>query len=67
MPVNPDSRLRRTRTAVHGWTEGGKFFTSLQPRASNAPKNDHATATEALREASRRSLSIIWDDPTEIR
>lgn len=66
MPVNPESKMRRTRTAIHGWTDGAKFFTSLSPRGDEAPKNEHATATEALREASRRSLSIIWDDPSVI-
>lgn len=66
MPVNPDSRLRRTRTVVHGWAEGGKFYTSLQPRAAGAPRNEHETATDALREASRRGLKIVWDDPSAV-
>jgi hypothetical protein len=66
MPVNPNSKLRQKRTCIHGWADGGKFYTSLQPRVDEAPKNEHATATEALREASRRGLPIVWDDPSVI-
>lgn len=52
-----------SRKPVHAWKDGEKFYTSLQPREAKAPKNEHASATEALREASRRGVSIIWDDP----
>lgn len=52
--------------AVHGWREGDKYFTSLQPRAANGPKNTHDSAQEALREASKRGLPIVWDDPAVI-
>lgn len=66
MPVNPNSKLRQKRAAIHAWTDGGKFFTSLQPRAADAPKNEHTTVTDALGEASRRGLQIIWEDPSVI-
>lgn len=51
---------------VHGWREGDKYFTSLQPRSASGPKNTHDSAQEALREASKRGLPIIWDDPSVI-
>lgn len=66
MPVNSRSFLRKTRKAIHGWKENGKFYTSLQPRTENAARNEHSTDREALSEASRRHLSIIWEKPDEI-
>lgn len=66
MPVNPNSKMRRKRTAIHGWKDGDKFYTSLQPKDADAPKNQHATVTDALREASKRHLPIVWDDPEKI-
>jgi len=62
MPINPNSRLRKTRKAIHGWKDGAKFYTSLKPRHENAGANEHATAREALAEASKRHLSLIWED-----
>jgi hypothetical protein len=66
MPVNPNSHLRKVRKAIFGWKDGGKFYTSLKPRGENAAKNEHASATEALQEASSRHLPIVWDDPGAI-
>lgn len=66
MPINPNSHLRKTRTAIHGWRDGDKFYTSLRPRAEKAAANIHDNAQEALREASSRHLPIVWDDPSEI-
>lgn len=53
-------------TEVHGWKDGDKFYTSLRPRFEKAPRNEHATVQDALREASRRGLPIVWDDPSVI-
>lgn len=53
-------------TAIHGWKDGEKFYTSLQPRTAKAAANAHDTAVEALREASKRGLPIVWDDPSVI-
>lgn len=70
MPVNERSHLRKTRKGIHGWKEmtkdGERFFTSLKPRTENAPKNTHKSAREALQEASRRHLPMIWEDPSVI-
>lgn len=66
MPINPNSHLRKVRTSIYGWTEGGKFYTSLKPRLENAAHNEHATAREALAEASKRKLSLMWEKPEEI-
>lgn len=62
MPVN-NSHLRKVRKAIHGWKDGDKFYTSLKPRLEKAPRNEHATSREALQEASRRHLAMIWEDP----
>lgn len=66
MPINPNSHLRKTRKAVHGWKADGKFYTSLQPPLESAPRNEHATAREALAEASRRHLPLVWKDASVI-
>lgn len=66
MPVNARSHLRKTRKGIHGWKEGDVYFTSLKPRGDKAPKNAHKTAREALSEASRRHLPMIWEKPEEI-
>lgn len=66
MPINANSHLRKTRKAIHGWKDGDKFYTSLKARLENAPRNEHASAREALTEASLRHLPIIWDNPGEI-
>ena len=66
MPINPDSRLRKIRKTIHGWKDGDRYFTSLQPREAGAPRNEHASATDALREASRRHLPLTWEDPKAI-
>ena len=66
MPTNPDSHLRKVRTAVYGWKDKGKFYTSLKPRLENAPRNEHESAIEALKEASKRQLPLIWENPGEI-
>lgn len=66
MPINSRSHLRKTRNGIHGWKDGGKFYTSLKPRCENAPRNEHATSREALNEASRRHLPMIWENPEDI-
>lgn len=66
MPVSSNSHLRKTRKAIHGWKDGGKFYTSLSARLENGPKNEHATAREALQEASRRHLPMVWENPGDI-
>jgi hypothetical protein len=66
MPVNPNSHLRKTRKAIHGWKEDGKFCTSLRPRTENAARNAHETAVDALAEANKRHLPIVWENPEEI-
>lgn len=66
MPINPNSRMRKTRKAIHGWKDGETFFTSLRPRDEKAPANQHASASEALREATRRHLPMVWDDPSVV-
>lgn len=66
MPINPNSRLRKSRLAIHGWKDGDKFYTSLQPRLAKAPCNEHANAREALAEATKRHLPIVWENPAEI-
>lgn len=64
--INPNSRMRQSRTEIHGWNDGNKFYTSLKPRAENAAKNAHDTMLEALSEANRRHLPIVWENPEEI-
>lgn len=66
MPINANSRMRKTRKAIHGWKADGKFYTSLKSRLEKAPCNEHATAREALAEASRRHLPVVWEDPAVI-
>jgi len=66
MPINPNSHLRKTRDCVYGWKDGDKFYTSLKPRRDNAARNEHASAIEALGEASQRHLSLVWEDPKDI-
>jgi hypothetical protein len=67
MPVNPNSHLRKTRKCIHGWRDAeGDFCTSLKPRAENGPRNVHATAREALMEAAKRMLPIVWEKPEDI-
>lgn len=73
MPINRNSRMRQHRKAVHGWKEGEKFFLSLHPKGScrvdksARPANGYASAQEALSEASRRSVAIVWHDSKEIQ
>lgn len=55
--------FRNAPKAIHGWKDGDKFYTSLRPKADKSAANQHDTAQDALREASRRHLPIIWDDP----
>lgn len=64
--MSANSHLRKTRTCIHAWTDGGKFYTSLKPRQEKAPRNEHATAREALAEASKRKLALVWEKPEEI-
>lgn len=52
--------------AIHGWKDGDKFYTSLRPRSEKWATNQHETSQDALREASRRGLPIVWDDPAVI-
>lgn len=66
MPISNRSHLRKTRAAIYGWKERGLFYTSLQPRETNAACNEHVTATEALIEANRRHLPLVWENPDEI-
>lgn len=66
MPISANSHLRKTRKAIHGWKDGDKFYTSLKPRLEKAPRNEHATSREALAEAAKRHLPIIWENPSEI-
>ena len=66
MPVSSNSHLRRVRKAIHGWKDGVMFYTSLKPKSEKAPKNAHATSREALAEASKRHLPLIWENPEEI-
>lgn len=66
MPISSKSHLRKTRKAVYGWKDGLVFYTSLEPRLEKAPRNAHASAREALQEASRRHLPIIWENPADI-
>lgn len=66
MAINPNSHLRKTRKSIHGWKDGCKFYTSLKPRLEKAPRNEHATSRDALAEASKRHLSLIWENPGEI-
>ena len=66
MPVNSRSHLRKTRKGIHGWKADGKFYTSLKPRSEKAARNEHKTSREALQEASRRHLPMIWEKPEEI-
>lgn len=66
MPISGKSHLRKVRNAIHGWKANGKFYTSLKPRLENAPRNEHLSAREALQEASKRHLALIWENPDEI-
>jgi hypothetical protein len=66
MPISSNSHLRKVRKAIHGWKDGLVFYTSLKPRSENAPRNAHATSREALAEASKRHLPIVWEDPSVI-
>lgn len=66
MPINANSRMRKTRKALHGWKEDGKFYLSIAPRGENLPCNRYDTALAALSEASKRHLPIIWEDPAVI-
>lgn len=66
MPINAGSRLRQKRTELHGWREGDDYFLSLKPRAEKAANNRYASSQDALREASRRSLPVVWDDPAVV-
>jgi hypothetical protein len=61
MSINANSHLRKVRKAIYGWKVDGKFYTSLKSRPENAPRNEHATALEALAEASKRNLSLVWE------
>lgn len=60
------SHLRKIRFVIHGWKDGDKFYTSLKPRSEKAPRNEHETWREALAEASKRRLQIIWDNPADV-
>lgn len=53
-------------SVIYGWRDADKFYTSLRLRSERAPANQHDTSTDALREASRRGLPIVWDDPSVI-
>jgi hypothetical protein len=66
MPISSSSHLRKVRKAIHGWKADGKFYTSIRPRLENAARNEHETAREALAEASKRHLPIIWDNPEDV-
>lgn len=66
MSVNVNSKLRRTRTVIHGWKDGESYFTSLTPRSEKGPCNTHASAQDALQEGSHRHLPIVWETPEEI-
>jgi hypothetical protein len=58
--------MRKTRKALHGWKQDGKFYLSLSPRETKLACNQYATSREALSEASKRHLPIIWEDPKVI-
>jgi hypothetical protein len=55
------------RAAYHGWKEAdGKFYISVRSRFENWPRQGFATPLEAVTEASRRGLPLIWEDPAVI-
>lgn len=64
--IRPDSRMRKTRKALHGWKQDSNFYLSLAPKADKMACNQYATSREALSEASKRHLPIIWEDPSVI-
>jgi len=66
MPISRSSHLRKVRKAIYGWKDGLVFYTSLKPKSENAPRNAHMTSREALAEASKRHLSIIWENPEDV-
>ena len=56
--------MRKKRTAYHGWTEGGKVYLSLEPRG--VCRNVYQSAQDALSEASKRHLPIVWEDVSKV-
>lgn len=57
--------FRNAPKAIHGWKDGEKFYLSLNPRGD--AKNEYASAREAVSEASKRKLSIVWENPEEVK
>lgn len=66
MPIRPNSNLRKKRMHFHGWKDGEEYFLSVYPRAENGPANKYPSASDALKEASKRHLPIVWEDPSVI-
>jgi hypothetical protein len=63
---NPNSSLRKTRKAYFGWKESGKYYLSVCPKEMNMARNEYASALDAVADASKRHLGIVWDDPSVV-
>lgn len=66
MPIRPGSRLRKTRTTLHGWKDGSSYCLSLEPRENGKAFNVYASSSDALKEASIRHVPIKWEDASVI-
>ena len=51
-------------TAFYGWRDGDKYYLSIEPRGQ--ARNEYDNPLDAVKEASRRHRSIIWEDPKVI-
>lgn len=53
---------------AYGWKDKttGRFCLSLLPQAAAAAFNSYETATQALRDASQRRMTIEWESPADI-
>lgn len=49
-------------TAIHGWLVGDNVYLSLRKREDKAATNIYDSPSQALGEASKRGLPIIWEN-----
>lgn len=61
--IRPNSSMRKKRLHYHGWKEGDVYCLSVLPKGDKGPANKYSSAQDALKEASKRHLPIVWEDP----
>lgn len=51
---------------VYAWIEGGKIYASLMPKESGGAANVYASPLDVVADASRRGMSVQWENPAAV-